>query len=143
MCLRISRWHHPFLKPKVARKDIPCYKVLNLKLLNKEALKYTPYKNLDAWSIVTPCVEEIITKETIWSGLYVDERWGNRLFPSNNIDKDTVITVGAIHSYSYRTKLEALPPSLNYIRVMAYIPKGTKYYIGKDGDYASEMIKFY
>ena len=142
MCLRISRWHHPFLKPKIARTDIPCYKVLLFNNVHGSNLKDTKFQGLELWRIETPQIRMLITQNTFYEGLIAEG------YPSilelNNMYKENEVRQGAIHSFSYKKlkKLQILY-SYNYVVLLAYIPKGTKYYIGKDGDYASEMIKFY
>jgi len=142
MCLRISRWHHPFLKPKIARKDIPCYKVLLFSNVHGSNLKDTKFQGLELWRIETPQTGRLVTQNAFYEGLIAEG------YPSilelNNMYKENEVGQGAIHSFSYKKlkKLQILC-SYNYAVLLAYIPKGTKYYIGKDGDYASERIKFY
>lgn len=136
MCLEVSRIHHPFLKPKVARKDIPCFKLLSVE--TKKEFPYAPY---DTFILHTPIAIKAIEEEDIFVSLQGDnpDSWKTK--------KRDYIGGGAIHSFrTYKEARKMQTHNTNYfecIILLAYIPKGTKYYIGKDNDYASEMIKFY
>lgn len=143
MCLKIDRLHHPFLRPKVARKNIPCYKVVVLKPyceivildpLSVEDSKFTIITSIMETPLNTKCLRVTGVKAEEYDYIHFKQR-------SNK----EVIHGGAIHSFkTFEKCIEYQDGILGITAILrAYIPKGTKYYIGRDGDYASEMIKFY
>ena len=113
------------MKPKKARRNIPCYKVLAMWRDNKLRTPYT--ENLVAFDDIDnglrPDFFQTTPSEWESGGLYIEH---------------------AIHSYKR-------PPACvldncnshlcNLIVVKCYIPKGTLYWCGRK-EYASEMIRF-
>ena len=117
MCLIIKRIRHLNGKAKIAKRDIPCLKVLLFSPSEKKLM--TPYQQ-------TP-----ITELEIKDGLYADQFVYQTKF--RNIEN-------GIHSY--KKKYPFFGIASHTIAVNAYIPKGTKYWIGEGGKYVSECIKF-
>lgn len=122
MCLTVNRWKHWFNQPRVAKRDIRCYK--RLQMDEVECLQ-TPYQK-------TP-----IGRDDIKHGLVAKDfqkKW--------SYDEGPIIIDG-IHSYSsYTSALWNAFYNDDEIIVCAYIPKGTLYWIGKHHEYVSEKICF-
>lgn len=119
MCLTVSRFHHPTLKPKTAKRDIPCYKVVEF--TNK--------------GVETPYYAIRIDNYTIRLGMQPDS------FPEEPFLEEQVRH--GIHSFRTRKKAEEHAAAFTNCAVLAcHIPKGSKYWVGKDKDYASSYIKF-
>lgn len=116
MCLTVKRIRHLNGKPKIAKRNIPCFKVL---YMHTSGRLCTPFQN-------TP-----VKRDSIESGLYAD---------SLDFMINGEIYHG-IHSYKDARKAFGTTIYCDCI-VCAYIPKGTKYWIGKGGVYVSECIKF-
>ena len=131
MCLYKNKKHHPFNRPLIADKDIVCYKqlwvnwnnavvtpitktLIPIKCIHKNKKKRIPFK------------AEILNKfKFIWK----------HVFGFSN-----EVTDGFIHTFSSE------PFHYNHFwscRIFkCVIPKGTKYFIGYNEDYASEQIIF-
>ena len=120
MCLKLSRFRHPTMKPKKARRNIPCYKVLVM---------------WEDGKLMTPFTDTLVAFDDIDNGLRADffqtipEEYGSGVYIEN-----------AIHSYK-RPPTNHIRNFANSIVVKCYIPKGTLYWCGR-GEYASEMIRF-
>lgn len=134
MCLIVNRFRHWQLKPKVAKKDILCYKILEIDTADKT------YKRL----IRTPYQSELIKS---FDKCITPDYFQNEGF---KMGKQLIIEYG-IHSFRNITaaknrNLELLIDrpfnDIQYVIAFCYIPKGTKYWIGKDGDYCSECLMF-
>lgn len=118
MCLTINRFYHPRLKPKTAKKDIPCYKLVDFCGKNVS----TPYYDIQ------------IDQFTVIDGLKADVFHLNPL--GLNIHH-------GIHTFRTREKAEEHAEIHPTRAILAcYIPKGSKYWVGKNKDYASDKIKF-
>lgn len=113
MCLNISRFRHPTLKPKKARRNIPCYKILSMR----------PNGRLE-----TPYWDTPVTFDDVDNGLRAD------FFQTTPTD---MCIEHAIHSY----KRPPVCYFTNCIVVKCYIPRGALYWSGRE-EYASEMIVF-
>ncbi len=118
MCLEVSRFRHPTMKPKKARRDIPCYKGLLMRFDGK---------------LKTPWMETDVEKLDIERGLCAD------CFQTVPVKLDGCYVIErAVHTWKR-------PPKLVHARgilIRCYIPKGTLYWRGKKGEYASETIMF-
>lgn len=125
MCLYKDKNKHPFNRPLIAEEDIVCYKQL-------EISHFTD-------GYVTPCTYSVVPAECLKKKVpfkaeildKVEFIWRHVLGFSN------IVEDGFIHSH-------ALSPgnSFLYRTFQCIIPKGTKYFIGSNCDYASEQIIF-
>lgn len=125
MCLYKNKKYHPSNKPLVAKEDIVCYKQLEI--------------NYSVNEYETPCTHskvpiECLTKKIPFKAVILNKAqfiWRHILGFSNIVEN------GFIHSHMYYPS-----PNFLYDVFKCIIPKGTKYFVGKDGDYASEQIIF-
>ena len=124
MCLIVKRIRHLNGKAKIAKRDIPCLKVLLFSPTEKK--------------LMTPVTRTPITELEIKDGLYADQFVYQTKF--RNI-KNGIYSYKKKHSFC---DINACVYSkyMYTITVNAYIPKGTKYWIGEGGEYVSECIKF-
>lgn len=131
MCLIKNKKYHPFNRPLIAKEDIVCYKIL-VKLYPFDA----PYV------LYTPFRYEPINIETYLNNSISFIAKDNNKFHSffrHKLGFGRIVGSGFIHTYSYPVK------SNKYLRTSVFkciIPKGTKYFVGEDKDYASERIIF-
>lgn len=125
MCLYKNKKHHPFNKPLIADKDIVCYKQL-------ETSHFTD-------GYVTPCTYSVIPAECLEKKIpFKAEILNKFMFIWRHVlGFGNVVTDGFIHSY-----VDFPDPSFFYYTFQCIIPKGTKYFIGNEHDYASEQIIF-
>lgn len=124
------------LIPKIAEEDITCYKILE-----ECPLEDCPYK--------TPYMEELIKREIIY-GIYNFVGLGDRKAKTNG--EYVYIGKGYIHTYKFSVNADSMREGLSFVFdnichiFECIIPKGTKYYEGRDSlnfmSYASEQIKF-
>lgn len=125
MCLYKDKKKHPFNRPLVAKEDIVCYKQLEHRRFAKV--------------YVTPCTYSVVPAECVEKKVPFKAVILNKFefIWKHILGFSTVVTNGFIHSYVYN-------PSFNflYTTFKCIIPKGTKYFIGDDHDYASEQIIF-
>jgi hypothetical protein len=131
MCLYKDKKHHPFNHPLIAEKDIVCYKQLCVNWNNAIVTPIT--KTL----IPIKCIHKNKKKRVPFKAEILNKFrfiWGHVLGFSDEV------TDGFIHTFSSN------PLHYNYFLdghvFKCVIPKGTKYFIGNDGDYASEQIIF-
>ena len=130
MCLIVNKKQCPN-GYKIAKKNIPCYKVL--------------LKRCDG-AFETPFRKQIVD---ITTGIEADKF---QTKPMHSIIMSDLLIWRGIHSH---TNLASAHKTQNtyfiglniYIHVgvvvlKAYIPKGTKYWVGKDHDFCSERIVF-
>ena len=128
MCLTIKRIKHLTLKPKKAKKDIIVYKLLRSYISLKNGMYYTPF---------TSCIVDI--KKPL-----ICNRLDTPHLCSNN--KEYLIIFG-IHTYK-NIRLIKKKYNISFISKCSLvvfkciIPKGTLYWVGKNGEYASERIEF-
>jgi hypothetical protein len=129
MCLVKDKRYHVFNRPLIAEEDIVCYKQL---YVNYKGEIVTPYTNIP---IPTKCIQKNKKKRIPFKADILN-KWNfiwRHVFGFSN-----VVTDGFIHTFA------SAPPyySLGWgDRVFqCIIPKGTKYFIGEDGEYASEQI---
>lgn len=131
MCLIKDKIHHPFNRPLVAEEDMVCYKQLYVNWQGKIA---TPYTNT---LIPIKCIQKNKRKRIPFKAEIINKFefiWDHVLGFSHMVED------GFIHTFS------SVPPYYGLNRnervIKCIIPKGTKYFIGNDGDYASEQIIF-
>lgn len=123
MCLFKDKKHHPFNRPLIAKEDIVCYKKLNR---CGENIYMTPIIDI---LVPIECIQDKVPFEAqilskfifIWSHVF-----GFSAFVED----------GFIHTFNRNDECRL------YETFKCIIPKGTKYFIGEDGDYASERIIF-
>ena len=123
MCLLKNQKFHPHNRPLVAKEDIVCYKKL------KEFVKNIYFTPCADTQVPIECIQDKVPfrAEIFYKFRFI---WRHILGFSNWVED------GFIHSFQeddgYR----------GYETFKCIIPKGTKYFIGEDGDYASERIIF-
>ena len=129
MCLEVNRLRHLRLKPKVAKKDIVCYKVIKY---GKTGF-FTPFMGMPV------DVHECHKKR---EGL-IDPLCKFQEYPYPKTNLGHFINHG-IHSWRNvndamlnRCSSDEVPSLV----LRCIIPKGTRYWIGKEGDYVSETLK--
>lgn len=123
MCLYKDKKFHPHNRPLIAKEDIVCYKNLNQV---REDIYLTPYTDTQ---VPIECIQDKVPFEAtiLHKFLFI---WAH-VFGFGKLVED-----GFIHSFQTHTE------SRRYITFKCIIPKGTKYFIGYKGDYASEQIIF-
>lgn len=131
MCLIKNKKHHPFNHPLIAKEDITCYKELRVNFAN---ILITPHTN-----VVVPikCVQKNKRKRIPFKAEILNKFkfiWRHVLGFSN------IVEDGFIHTFSLSIPHRDLFYCNRVFKCI--IPKGTKYFIGEDNDYASEQIIF-
>jgi len=126
MCLVVKKIRHLNNKPKIAKKDIICYKMFRV---NKLGLQ-SPYRG------------------TIWN---CGDNIKNGYMNADNFQmmpEDGMINNG-LHSFRKLEKPTDCPYTKYIIKmtkdddcvtVCCIIPKGSRYWIGRDNDYCSEKL---
>lgn len=130
MCLIKDKKHHPFNRPLVADEDIVCYKVLFQYFVDFPDILRTPYQYQ---KIRIQVYLDYQIPFTAWDEHEFRSFWRHKLGFSR------VVESGFIHTY--RDNHSILSFRNEYV-FKCIIPKGTKYFIGVDNDYASERIIF-
>jgi hypothetical protein len=125
MCLIKNKKHHPFNHPLIAKEDIICYKVLSPS--SKPYHFSTP--------IIGDEINTIIHME-LQIPYKAKKPSSISFFIGHVLGVSNTVTEGFIHTFS------VCYPHSAYALFKCVIPKGTKYFVGKDGDYASEQIIF-
>lgn len=131
MCLIKDKKHHPFNRPLIADEDIVCYKQLYLNCAN---MLVTPCIDIP---VSIKCIQKNKRKRVPFKAEIVHKFrfvWRHVLGFSN------IVEDGFIHTFSSAIPLHNLFWSDRVFKCI--IPKGTKYFIGEDEDYASEQIIF-
>ena len=131
MCLVKDKRYHVFNRPLVAEEDIVCYKQLYVNC-NSEIV--TPYTNIP---VPTKCIQKNKKKRIPFKAEIVN-KWKfiwRHVFGFSNVVAD-----GFIHTFSSAPLYQSLGWGDRVFQCI--IPKGTKYFIGLDGEYASEQIIF-
>lgn len=125
MCLFKDEKHHPFNRPLIAKEDIICYKQL-------ETSHFTD-------GYVTPCTFSVVPTECLKKKVpFKAEILNKFMFIWRHIlGFGNIVTDGFIHSHVYVPGRSFL-----FYNFQCIIPKGTKYFIGTNCDYASEQIIF-
>ncbi len=125
MCLFKNKSKHLFNRPLIAEEDIFCYKQLEPSHFTNGYVTPCTYSVVpaDCLKKKVPFKAEILNKfEFIWKHV---------------LGFSNIVTDGFIHSHAH------LPGnSFLYRTFQCIIPKGTKYFIGTNDDYASERIIF-
>lgn len=123
MCLFKDKKHHPHNRPLIAKEDIICYKQIIIGGRNE---CFTPYTN-----VVVPV--ECIKNKVPFKAKILNKF----LFFCNHIlGFSNEVSDGFIHTYTYPIITH------NYSCFECIIPKGTKYFVGENIDYASAEIIF-
>ena len=125
MCLFKDKKHHPFNKPLIAKEDIVCYKQL-------ETSHFTD-------GYVTPCTYSVVPAECLKKKVPFKAKILNKFefIWRHVLGFSNIVTDGFIHTHVYVPGRSFL-----YYNFQCIIPKGTKYFIGNNDDYASEQIIF-
>ena len=131
MCLIVNRFRHWQLKPKVAKKDIFCYKILEIDTASYRKLIRTPYQG-DLINNFDKCITPDYFQEKF--------KMGKQLIIEHGIHSFRNIT--AAKNKNLELLIGCLRNNIQYVIAFCYIPKGTKYWIGKDCDYCSECLMF-
>ena len=123
MCLVKNKKYHPFNRPLIAKEDIVCYKKLGQ---DGENIYTTPCTDtqvpIECIQNKIPFKAQILSKfKFIWKHVFGFGRF---------------VEDGFIHSFQEDDGYS------NYAVFKCIIPKGTKYFVGYDGVYASEQIVF-
>jgi hypothetical protein len=131
MCLVKDNKYHPCNRPLIAEENILCYKVLTQVLTGGSPDEFlTPYQlEPIRMSVYLNCRIPFIA----WDDSKLCSFWRHKLGFSR------IVESGFIHTFRVE----------HAIRVNKYesvfkciIPKGTKYFVGINNDYASERIIF-
>lgn len=128
MCLIKDKRYHVFNRPLVAEEDIVCYK--QLYVIYKDEI-VTPYTYIH---VPTKCIQKNKKKRIPFKAEILNKFifiWRHVLGFSN------IVEDGFIHSHVHLPRNSYL-----YHTFQCIIPKGTKYFIGTNDDYASEQIIF-
>lgn len=125
MCLFKAKGLHPFNRPLIAEEDIVCYKQLDTKRFTNR--------------YITPCTCSVVPAECVEKKIPFKAEILNKFefIWRHVLGFSDIVTDGFIHSHAH------LPGnSFLYSTFQCMIPKGTKYFIGINDDYASEQIIF-
>ena len=123
MCLFKDKGFHPHNRPLIAKEDIVCYKKLQLVGNN---IYITPFTDTQ---VPIECIQDKVPFEAII--LHKFNFIWRHIFGFGNLVVD-----GFIHTFQEDDGRRS------YKVFKCIIPKGTKYFIGKERDYASERIIF-
>lgn len=131
MCLYIDLKKHKNKQPIVAEKDIICYKVLE-KLPN--GTLRTPYREFKVNNtVLTASNFQIEPHESLAYAYIYRQKIEEGIHSFQNVKTATS------EKKLLDTSLSLIDPTRIIIKE-AIIPRGTKYWIGTDGDYCSEKI---
>ena len=124
MCLIKDKERHPFNRPLIAKEDIVCFKQLELS---------------DSYGYLTPCTYSIVPTECLKKKVPFKAKIRNEIvfIWRHVLGFSNIVEDGFIHSH-----VDNPPFRFLYTTFKCIIPKGTKYFIGDDQDYASEQIIF-
>lgn len=130
MCLYKDKKHHPFNKPLVADKDIVCYKALIQSLPDSPDIFLTPFQ-----------LEPIRIPVYINCQIPFIARDDNKFcsFWKHKLGFSRIVESGFIHTFKEKHSISLRRYGFIF---KCIIPKGVKYFIGTDNDYASERIIF-
>ena len=132
MCLYIDKKiHGPFQRIKKAKDDIVCYKVLR----DYGSNLYTPYAFFEVSS-------QVYKGELPMIGEYSNIRKLFRRIFHSDVIKEGYIHTFRLQSFAQNEARFLTIPNGDTSIFKCIIPKGTYYYQGKYGDYASECIIF-
>ena len=123
MCLFKDSKYHPRNRLLIAKEDIVCYKQVHR---YSYGLYETPHTNT---IIPTECIENKIPFKAKILNKF-------RFFCYHILGTTNIVADGFIHVYEYPLQQFA------FSTFRCIIPKGTKYFIGTNDDYASEQIIF-
>lgn len=132
MCLCKDKKHHPFNRPLIAKEDIVCYKKLHFSCGTNMLI--TPYTRVP---IPKKCVQKNKRKRVPFKAEILNKF---RFICRHVLGFSRIVTDGFIHTSSLEISCDNFFWRDRFFKCI--IPKGTKYFIGKCGDYASEQIIF-
>lgn len=131
MCLVKDKRYHVFNRPLIAEEDIVCYKQLYINWLGEST---APYTNTP---IPIKCIQKDKRKRIPFKAKVINKFefiWDHVFGFSHLVADGFIHTFSSVPSYFDLHRNERI--------FQCIIPKGTKYFIGNDGDYASEQIIF-
>ena len=125
MCLFKDKNKHPFNRPLIAEEDIVCYKQLEISHFTDR--------------YITPCTYSVVPAECLKKKVPFKAEISNKFkfIWRHVLGFSNIVTDGFIHTHVYVPGMSFL-----YYDFQCIIPKGTKYFIGNNDDYASEQIIF-
>lgn len=131
MCLIKNKKYHPFNRPLIAKEDIVCYKILiRFDYIDPPYILYTPfmYEPVNIQTYLNNKISFIAKNDNKFYS-----------FLRHKLGFSRIVKSGFIHTYNYPVKPNK---QLRTSVFKCIIPKGTKYFVGEDEDYASERIIF-
>ena len=138
MCLSVDINKHPEGKPKVAKEDIICYKVLKkLLTLDGESFGQSFFSKEYIWYINKVKKEELEEKMTVNYGLhaFLYEDMLLEFLVRNNSSSDSATTISTSSNGSWNEMKCAK------VNAKMIIPKGAKYYFGDKNDIVADQMK--
>ena len=143
MCLYLKN-----IKPKIAKRDIVCYKILNRTSRfnwdtnEMEEMYTTPYQHTPINSVNDDIIKGIRCFEPNSSTPHISS--SSDLFCLKGFK--WAMRGGCIHSYRYKNDANFMIDDFEQVIFKCIIPKGTEYYKGIDAigqeNYASKKIRF-
>lgn len=143
MCLYLKS-----IKPKIAKRDIVCYKILNRTSCfnwdthEVEYMYTTPYQHTPINSVNDDIIKGIRCFEPDSSTPHISS--SSDLFCLKGFK--WTMRGGCIHSYRYKKDANFMINDFEQVIFECVIPKGTEYYKGIDAigqeNYASKKIRF-
>ena len=134
MCLEISRVHHPDLEPLVAEEDIEVVKYLMKPSVAYYSVVYYTTSKQEERVLRTPFLNEPVKFDEN------DECVMTAPELKREQDYDKWIVEEGIHAYIGTNAFTFLQFVSDCAPFHAYIPKGTKYYLGNEGDIVAEKM---
>lgn len=135
MCLIVNRFRHWRLKPKIAKKDILCYKVFKIRSVEDSSYMTltTPYQHCFTKNLEKSMIPDYFQKE-----VFKNERTKQNIIDHGMHSYKNIIaarnTVLELTEWRYSDSIYTIVP--------CYIPQGSKYWIGYGGEYCSQILKF-
>ena len=137
MCLTVQTYSRIGDNYKIAKRNITCFKVLKI---NDWGEKETPVYNAKVPAWCFECQTPFEAKGGEW--VYTDV-----VSEINHINEGFIHTfIHSTDAVNYMEQLKGLKPNERFYLYKCIVPKGTKYFEGKDGagrkSYASRRIIF-
>lgn len=138
MCLEISTVHHPDLEPLVAEEDIKV-----VKYLMKPSVAYYSAWDDATGKLIVKKEERVLRTPFMSEPVKFDENDECVMTApelKHEHDCDKWIVEEGIHAYIGTDAFTFLQFISDCAPFHAYIPKGTKYYLGNEGDIVAEKM---
>ena len=132
MCLVVKKIRHLNNKPKIAKKDIICYKMFRVTKLGLQS----PFRG-----IIWNC------GDNIKNGYMRADNF--QMIPEKIDNIGNCIINNGLHSFRklekptdcpYTQYINEMTKIDDYVTALCIIPKGSRYWIGRDNDYCSESL---